>query len=243
MISRERKSETGAKIPALLVVDIQNDFVEGGALAVRGGRAVVPVINRLMPLFPLVVGTRDWHPRDHGSFHTQHPGAQPYQLGELGGHPQVMWPVHCVQGSPGAELLDSLDWRRFRKLFSKGTDPTVDSYSAFYDNNHRNPTGLGAFLKEHGVSDLFIAGLALDYCVRFSAADAREFVDAVYVIGDATAAVSVETERETLAFLREKGIAVIDSLRVPSILKKRGFDRGIPPLRTRHVRTTEKDGS
>jgi len=196
---------------ALLVVDMQNDFVEGGSLAVSGGRGLLYVINALTPLFPLVVATKDWHPPGHGSFFTAHPGAEPFQLGNLGGHPQVMWPEHCVAGTPGSDFVAGLDCVRFSRIVTKGKDPGVDSYSTFYDNNHRNPSGLGKFLREEGVQDLFICGLALDYCVRYSAEDALEFVERVHVISDATLPVSPETGEAALQALVKMGIHFVSS--------------------------------
>src|SRR5262245_45582389 len=136
---------------ALILVDLQNDFCPGGALAVAHGDETIAVANRLMPQFDLVVATQDWHPRDHGSFAANHPGKQPYQSIELNGLPQVLWPVHCLQGSHGAELHADLDRARVTKVFPKGSNKTVDSYSGFFDNGKRYATGLDAWLKERGV--------------------------------------------------------------------------------------------
>jgi nicotinamidase/pyrazinamidase len=157
---------------ALVLVDIQNDFLPGGALAVPEGDAVVPVANRLQPAFDLVVATQDWHPSNHGSFAANHPGAKPGQVIDLHGLRQVLWPVHCVQHTPGAALAPGLKTVRIARVFQKGTDPEIDSYSGFFDNGHRKATGLELYLKERGVTDVFIAGLATDYCVKFTALDA-----------------------------------------------------------------------
>jgi nicotinamidase/pyrazinamidase len=157
---------------ALVLVDIQNDFCPGGALAVAGGDEVVPVANRLAARFPLVVATQDWHPPDHGSFASNQPGTQPHQLGELGGLPQVMWPDHCVQRTSGAAFHPALDTTLIARVFPKGTDPTIDSYSGFFDNGKRKATGLGDYLRAQGVDEVTVLGLATDYCVRATALDA-----------------------------------------------------------------------
>ena len=158
---------------ALILVDIQNDFLPTGALPVPRGDEVIPVANQLMPDFDLVIATQDWHPRDHGSFASQHPGRKPFEVVDLHGLPQVLWPEHCVQGSRGAEFAPGLDVQRITKVFPKGTDATIDSYSGFFDNGHRKATGLGDYLKSRGVTDVCVLGLATDYCVKFTALDAR----------------------------------------------------------------------
>lgn len=208
----------GEKIPALLVVDMQNGFVDESELAVPGGREIVPIINRLMPLFPVVVATQDWHPYRHGSFYTEHPESQPYDMGELGGEPQVLWPVHCVQGSSGADFIPEIRTEYFQAIIRKGMDPRVDSYSTFYDNHHQNPSGLKGYLLERGVNVVFLAGLAFDYCVRYSARDAREFTSEIYVIEDATRGVTEETIRETKEEFKENGIRLVQSGKVEGML-------------------------
>jgi nicotinamidase/pyrazinamidase len=160
-------------VNALIIVDVQNDFCPGGALAVREGDLVVDVINRLQPQFDLVVATQDWHPRDHGSFAANHPGHRPGDQIELDGLPQILWPVHCVQNTPGAELHPRLDRAGIARVFPKGTDPKVDSYSGFFDNGRRSSTGLGEYLKECGIGHVSICGLATDYCVKVTALDAK----------------------------------------------------------------------
>jgi len=159
---------------ALVLVDIQNDFVPGGALAVPDGDAVVRVANRAMPHFDLVVATRDWHPADHGSFATRHAGRKIGDLIDLNGLQQILWPDHCVQNTPGAEFVASLDTGKIDAIFKKGMDKTVDSYSGFFDNGHKNATGMGDYLKKQKVDELTIMGLATDYCVKFTALDARK---------------------------------------------------------------------
>lgn len=157
---------------ALILVDIQNDFLPGGALAVPDGDAVVPIANQLMRNFEIIVATQDWHPADHGSFAANHPGHGLFESIDLHGLPQTLWPVHCVQGTPGAEFADSLNIERITKVFRKGTHPQIDSYSGLHDNGHRKATGLGDWLREQGVRDVTVCGLATDYCVKFTALDA-----------------------------------------------------------------------
>jgi len=157
---------------ALILVDIQNDFLPGGALAVPHGDEVIAVANRVATTFDLVVATQDWHPRDHGSFAANHPGKKVGDVIDMHGLPQVLWPVHCVQGTAGAEFAPALDASRVRRVFQKGTDPAIDSYSGFFDNGHRRSTGLADYLREQGVTQVFVMGLATDYCVKFTALDA-----------------------------------------------------------------------
>lgn len=157
---------------ALIVVDVQNDFMDDGALPVPTAYEVVPVVNRAMQHFDLVVATQDWHPADHGSFAENHPGKGPYEVVDLNGLDQVLWPTHCVQGDDGAAFVNGLDVDRFTQVFPKGTDATVDSYSGFFDNGHRNSTGLSDWLKERGVKRVFVLGVATDFCVKFTALDA-----------------------------------------------------------------------
>jgi len=198
---------------ALAVIDVQNDFCPGGALAVRNGDEVVEVVNRLSPLFPLVVASQDWHPADHGSFAANRPGRQPYELDELAGLPQVLWPVHCVQGSHGAEFHPEFDRSRVARVFQKGTDPQIDSYSAFYDNGRRKATGLADYLREEGVTDLTILGLATDYCVRFTALDGLWLGFRITVVEDGCRAVElVEGDGElVLEEMRAAGARVVTS--------------------------------
>ncbi len=157
---------------ALLLVDLQNDFVEGGSLAVPGGMAVVDVANRLMARFELTVATQDWHPSDHQSFASQHPGMQIGSCFELNGLPQTAWPDHCVQETFGAELVTQLNRDGIHRVVQKGTDCRIDSYSGFFDNGHSQATGLADYLHEQKIDHVFVMGLATDYCVRFTALDA-----------------------------------------------------------------------
>jgi nicotinamidase/pyrazinamidase len=157
---------------ALIWVDLQNDFLPGGALAVPEGDRVVAVANRVARDFSRVIATQDWHPGDHGSFAAQHPGRSPGEVIELYGLPQVLWPVHCVQNTGGAAFAAGLESARIERVFPKGTDRTVDSYSGFFDNGRRVATGLGEYLLARGVEEVTVLGLATDYCVRFTALDA-----------------------------------------------------------------------
>jgi len=157
---------------ALLLVDVQNDFLPGGALAVTGGDEIIAPINRILPDYDLVVATQDWHPADHGSFAANHPGRAVFDLIDLNGLPQVLWPVHCVQHTGGALFAPGLDTRRIDRVFEKGTDPAVDSYSGFFDNGRRKDTGLAGWLRGQGVDTLDVCGLATDYCVKFTVLDA-----------------------------------------------------------------------
>jgi len=170
---------------ALLLIDIQNDFLPGGALAVPRGDEVIAPVNALQAGFNLVVATQDWHPADHGSFAAHHPGKHPGESIELGGLPQVLWPVHCVQGTRGAEFPPALQTGRLARVFQKGTDPAIDSYSGFFDNGRRQATGLDAYLRERDVSHVFLCGLATDYCVKATALDARRLGYRVTLVADA----------------------------------------------------------
>jgi len=177
---------------ALIIVDVQNDFCPGGALAVANGDLVVPVINGLLPRFDVIVATQDFHPADHASFAVNHPGTRVGQVIELGGMPQVLWPPHCVQNTQGAQLRADLDTSGLDGVFQKGTDPLVDSYSGFFDNGRQHATGLGEFLKARGVNDVFVCGLATDYCVRWTALDALSLGFATTVIADACRGVELQ---------------------------------------------------
>ena len=157
---------------ALIVIDVQNDFCPGGALAVRDGDAVVPVINRLIERFEHVVLTQDWHPAGHSSFASSHQGRSPFDTIEMPYGTQTLWPDHCIQGSEGAAFHPDLVWTRAEIVIRKGFRRAIDSYSAFFENDHETPTGLGGYLRERGISELTMAGLATDFCVAYSALDA-----------------------------------------------------------------------
>ncbi len=157
---------------ALIVIDVQNDFCPGGALAVAGGDQIVTEINALMNSHSVRVLTQDWHPADHSSFAENHPGAAPFSMVNMDYGPQILWPVHCVQGSAGAAFHAGLSVDRADMIIRKGFRPTIDSYSAFFENDHTTPTGLEGYLRERGVTSLILTGLATDFCVGFSALDA-----------------------------------------------------------------------
>lgn len=169
---------------ALLLVDIQNDFLPTGALPVPYGDQVIPIANGVQQYFSLVLATQDWHPADHGSFAANHPGKKPGDVIELGGLPQILWPVHCVQDTTGAAFAPGLNTSRIERVFRKGTDPNIDSYSGFFDNAQRRSTGLADYLNDRGVTDVYILGLATDYCVKATALDARRLGLNTYVIED-----------------------------------------------------------
>ncbi|MBS7706086.1 bifunctional nicotinamidase/pyrazinamidase [Chelatococcus asaccharovorans] len=175
----------------LLVVDIQNDFCPGGRLPVPRGDEVVPVVNAVARQFRHVVLTQDWHPPGHQSFASVHPGKRPFEVVSLPDGPQVLWPDHCVQGTPGAEFRHDLDVPHAELVLRKGYDPSIDSYSAFFENDRLTPTGLAGYLRERGFRRVFIAGLAFDFCVRYSAEDARRAGFAVAVVEDACRAIDV----------------------------------------------------
>ena len=197
---------------ALIIVDVQRDFCPGGALPVPDGGDVVPVINTIQPRFDLVVATQDWHPATHGSFAANHPGNAPGDVVDLNGLAQILWPVHCVQNTVEAELASErgLDTGRIQKVFRKGTDPRVDSYSGFFDNGRRQSTGLGDFLKAERVTDVYLCGLATDYCVKFTALDAVELGFRTYLIPEACRGVDLapgDSDR-AIAELVDKGVIV-----------------------------------
>jgi nicotinamidase/pyrazinamidase len=201
---------------ALILVDLQNDFLPGGALAVREGDQVVPIANHLISKFACVVATQDWHPRNHGSFAANHPGKAVGEFISLGGLPQILWPAHAVQGTSGAAFAPGLETGKITRVFPKGTDPEIDSYSGFFDNGHRRETGLGAFLKDAGVSEVTILGLATDYCVKFTALDARSLGFTVHLVVDACRGVDLnpgDVER-ALADMRAAGVKLVQSSEV-----------------------------
>ncbi|MDB6156227.1 MAG: Nicotinamidase [Chthoniobacteraceae bacterium] len=177
---------------ALILVDIQNDFLPGGALAVPQGDLIVPVVNRLQPCFDLVVATQDWHPCEHGSFAANHPLREPGELIELNGLPQRLWPIHCVQTTSGAEFAPGLNREKWDRVFVKGVDPAIDSYSGFFDNGHRQSTGLGEYLRSKDVTAVFVVGLATDYCVKFTVLDALTLGFKTHLIEDACRGVNLE---------------------------------------------------
>ncbi len=209
---------------ALILVDIQNDFVPGGALPVNEGDQIIPIVNRLQEKFELIVATQDWHPAEHGSFAANHRGKKIGEVIDLCGLEQILWPVHCVQGEFGADFVSSFNMDRISKIFTKGTDINIDSYSGFFDNKRRKSTGLADYLKSQGVSDVYIAGLATDYCVKFTAFDAQSLGFKTYIIEDACRGVNLhegEVEK-ALSDMQTIGIQLIQSQEVVFFREKSG---------------------
>ena len=203
---------------ALILVDIQKDFLPGGALAVPGGDEVVPVANRLIDnsVFDLVIASKDWHPPDHVSFAEQHEGKRPGDVIDLNGIRQTLWPAHCVQETPGAEFAPGLFAERTDRIVLKGDDRDIDSYSAFFDNGHRKTTGLADYLKEHDVTEVYLVGLATDVCIKFTALDARELGLETFVIEDGCRGVDLNPGdvHEALDEMRAAGVQIIPSTRL-----------------------------
>jgi nicotinamidase/pyrazinamidase len=194
----------------LVVIDMQNDFCPGGRLAVAGGHDIVPVINQLAGKHAHVVLTQDWHPADHSSFASQHKGKDPFtQIGMPYG-PQTLWPDHCIIGSEGAALHPKLDIRKAELIMRKGFRRAIDSYSAFFENDHETPTGLGGYLKERGFTSVTLVGLAFDYCVRYSAEDAHQLGFKTKVIEHATRAIDLNgTAEATRKSFATRGIELV----------------------------------
>jgi nicotinamidase/pyrazinamidase len=205
---------------ALILVDLQNDFLPGGALAVAEGDQVIPVANELQGYFNLIFATQDWHPADHGSFAANHPGKNPGDIIELEEVQQILWPVHCVQGSPGADFAPLLESSRWSAVVQKGKDPLIDSYSAFFDNGYRQSTALAGLLHSHGVQEIFVMGLATDYCVKFSALDgiAQEFRVTVVVDGCRAVNMRKGDGDEAILDMRDAGARLATSSEIRNIL-------------------------
>lgn len=200
---------------ALILVDLQNDFCPGGALAVKEGDQVIPIANKLIEKFDLVIATQDWHPADHGSFAANHLWRHPGQVIDLNGLSQVLWPMHCVQDSFGAEFVPSLNTDKITAVFQKGTDKEVDSYSGFFDNGHRKATGLHDYLQEKGVTTLYVMGLATDYCVKFTALDAVDLGYNVNLVLEGSRGVNLNEGDVDKAIeeMKERGVVVLESVK------------------------------
>lgn len=198
---------------ALLLVDIQNDFCAGGSLEVPQANEIIPVINKLLPLFQHRVATQDWHPASHKSFAANHPWRKPGQVIELNGLEQVLWPIHCVQESFGAEFHKELNTEALEHIVQKGTDNEIDSYSGFFDNGRKKSTNLHNLLQDLGVLKVYVVGLATDYCIKFTALDAKSLGYETYLIQDACKAVNMQTgdEQKALAQLQEAGVHLTES--------------------------------
>ncbi|RMH63721.1 MAG: bifunctional nicotinamidase/pyrazinamidase [Calditrichaeota bacterium] len=198
---------------ALILVDMQNDFMPDGALPVPDGDSIVPLVNALQEKFTTIIATKDWHPAHHGSFASQHPGKNPGDVIDLNGLPQILWPDHCIQETSGSEFHPTLNTDKLNTIIYKGTDPEIDSYSGFYDNGHRKATGLDTWLKEHNVDTIYVCGLATDYCVKFTALDGCRAGYATYVITDACRAVNLspDDEHKALEEMKQAGCQLIQS--------------------------------
>lgn len=204
---------------ALIVADIQNDFLPGGALAVPRGDETVAIANRLMPLFPTVVLTADWHPADHSSFASQHAGKSPYDVVPMPYGNQVLWPDHCVAGTSGADFAAGLETVRAHAVIRKGTDKNCDSYSGFLAADRKTPTGLAGYLKSRGVTTVFVCGLATDFCVAWTAQDAAAAGFKTYLIEDASRAIDAGGSlAAAMAGLKTAGVGVIEKKDVPGLL-------------------------
>jgi nicotinamidase/pyrazinamidase len=196
---------------ALIIVDVQNDFTSGGRLEVPAGEAVIPVINKISHHFPLVVATQDWHPQNHKSFASSHAGKNPFDKIILNGLVQVLWPDHCVQGTPGAQFHPGLEMRNVEAIFRKGMDPEIDSYSGFFDNGHKKATGLSGYLKDRGVKFVYVCGLAGDYCVNYTAKDALKQGFTTYVLKDATRSINNADFEKAAQTIRQSGGNVLEN--------------------------------
>lgn len=195
---------------ALLVVDIQNDFCPGGGLAVPEGDTIIPLINDLAGHFGHVILTQDWHPPGHSSFASSHPDKQPYDTVDMPYGEQILWPEHCVQGSKGADFHSDLDTDRAELIIRKGFRKEIDSYSAFFENDHETPTGLTGYLRERGIDTLYIAGLATDFCVHWSAVDGRKLGFEVHVVKDASRGIDTNgSMEEAMKRIRGSGAHVV----------------------------------
>ncbi|WP_031425889.1 bifunctional nicotinamidase/pyrazinamidase [Flavimarina sp. Hel_I_48] len=195
----------------LVIIDVQNDFMPGGALAVPRGDEIVPIINKLQKHFDLVIATQDWHPENHSSFAENHPNGKEFEIIDLNGQAQVLWPVHCVQNTQGSELHPELQTSKIEAIFRKGTDHSVDSYSGFYDNAHIKSTGLAGYLREKGAKELYFCGLAADFCVFYSILDALEEGFSACLIEDATRAIDASKFDEAKNEILEKGGKIMHS--------------------------------
>ncbi len=196
---------------ALIIVDIQNDFLPGGALEVPEGDQIIPLVNKLQKKFQLVVATQDWHPDGHGSFASAHQGKKPFEITTLGGLEQILWPDHCVQETKGATFAENLSMNAVEAIFRKGLDPAIDSYSGFFDNGKKKTTGLADYLRGKGVDKAFICGLAGDVCVAFTTLDAIGEGFETFLLEDATRPIDQKGFEEMKAEIKKKGGKVIQS--------------------------------
>jgi len=196
---------------ALIIVDIQNDFLPNGSLTVPKGDLITPIINSIQSKFDLVVATQDWHPKNHLSFASNHKNKNPFEVIDLYGLEQVLWPNHCVQGTEGANFSKELKTNLIAAIFRKGMDKTVDSYSGFFDNGRKTNTGLSGYLKDKGVTEVYVCGLAADYCVYYTAKDAHSEGFETYYIIDATKFISQESYEKAIKDLKNRGVHFVTS--------------------------------
>lgn len=203
---------------ALIIVDVQNDFCENGALEVKKGNEIIPIINKLVKSnkFDLIVATQDWHPKNHKSFASNHKNKNLYEVINLNGITQVLWPNHCVQRTFGAKFHNELFIENKIKIIKKGTNPEIDSYSGFYDNDHKSSTGLAEYLRNKKVNKIFVTGLATDYCVKFTALDSIKEKFETFVIKDAVKGVNIKKEdsKIALADMKAAGVKIITSKKI-----------------------------
>ncbi len=203
---------------ALLIVDVQNDFCEGGALEVKNGNKVIPVINKLVKSkkFDFIIATQDWHPRNHKSFASNHKNKNVYDVVTLNGIEQILWPDHCIQRTKGAKFHKDLNLGDKYYVFKKGKNPNIDSYSGFYENDHKTSTGLSEFLTKHNVNKVYITGLATDYCVKFTTLDAIKEGFQTYIIKDAIKGVNVKREdsQKAIKEMKDRGCKIITSKKI-----------------------------
>lgn len=200
----------------LILVDVQVDFLPGGALEVPNGDAIIPVLNGLQERFDLVVATQDWHPAGHASFASQHKGKKSFDVITWKGQSQTLWPDHCVQGTPGAEISKELNTKKVEAIFRKGMDPAIDSYSGFYDNNHEKSTALADYLRGKGINEVYIGGLAADVCVYFTVLDSLKEGFKTTLVEDATMAISPDQFATAKKDLLKKGGQIMMAGDVPS---------------------------
>lgn len=197
---------------ALLIVDIQNDFCPGGALAVPDGDSIIPVTNKLIDHFNIIIQTQDWHPTDHSSFASSHPGKNPYDTIEMDYGLQVLWPDHCVQGTTGAEFHPSLNTQKTQVIIRKGFRKEIDSYSTFFENDQKTTTGLTGYLKQRGITDLFVVGLATDFCVKWSVLDGIDEGFSMHIVKNAVRGIDIEGSVENAwTEIEKKGAHIITS--------------------------------
>jgi nicotinamidase/pyrazinamidase len=212
----------------LIVIDVQNDFCPGGALAVPGGDQVIAPILSIAPQFAHIILTQDWHPAHHTSFAASHAGKKPYEAVDLEYGAQTLWPPHCVQGTPGADFHPGLDLPQAELILRKGFRPQVDSYSAFFENDHATPTGLAGYLRERGLRRVFLAGLAYDYCVGYSALDARRLGFPAVVLRDACRAIDLEGSVAAMeAEFAKAGVAVIETAQILDVAARDSAEEGV----------------